>query len=191
MGPPAADSFVLTLIRRSLQRAIHGPVQLNRHPCRLPTGSAPELSLHLASRSVVGRLSWQKSAVFWSFWTVYSVARVLDSSHLFAPRRPTLMGPKWAKPQAPAGSACGGFLRPDTDPAVAATGHPWPGTAQSASIPIAQQISARTQPAPCVAFGGGAAIEEEKRCFFGRSGLWTQWPVCSAQVTFSPLGDPL
>ncbi|MCD6002235.1 hypothetical protein KDX38_23905, partial [Pseudomonas sp. CDFA 602] len=55
---------VLTLIRRSLQRAIRGPVQLNRHPCRLPTGSAPGLSLHLASRSPVWRLSRQKSAVF-------------------------------------------------------------------------------------------------------------------------------
>jgi len=100
---------------------------------------------------------------------VDSVVSESDSGHLFAPRRPTLMGPKWAKPQAPVGSACGGFLRPDTDPAVAATGHPWPGAAQSASMPIAPRISARTQPAPCVAFCGVAAIVGEKRCLF--SGL--------------------
>ncbi|MCD5992700.1 hypothetical protein KDX37_03650, partial [Pseudomonas sp. CDFA 601] len=56
--------------------------------------------------------------------------------------------------------------RPDPDPAVAATGHPWPGAAQSASMPIAHRISARTQPAPCVAFGGVAAIVAEKRCLF-------------------------
>jgi len=50
VGSACGNSFVLTLIRRSLQRVIHGPVQLNRHPCRLPPGSASELSLHFASR---------------------------------------------------------------------------------------------------------------------------------------------
>jgi len=49
---------------------------------------------------------------------------------------------------------------------VAATGHPWPGAAQSASMPIAPRISARTQPAPYVAFGGEVATVGEKRCLF-------------------------
>jgi len=127
-------------------------------------------------------------ALLEAFGTVDSVTCALGSGHLFAPRRPTLMGPKWAKPQAPVGSACGGFLRPDADPAVAATGHPWPGAAQSASMPIAPRISARTQPAPCVAFGGVAAIVGEKRCLFWVCcGLDLFDPCCELSVTFWPL----
>ncbi|PBQ02218.1 hypothetical protein CCL23_27180, partial [Pseudomonas syringae] len=46
-GPTSSGSFALTLIRGSLQRAIPGPVQLTRHPCRVPPGSASGLSRHL------------------------------------------------------------------------------------------------------------------------------------------------
>ncbi|AQX60492.1 hypothetical protein B1F85_13750 [Pseudomonas syringae pv. actinidiae] len=46
-GPTSSGSFALTLIRRSPQRTIHGPVRLTRHPCRVPPGSAPGLSRHL------------------------------------------------------------------------------------------------------------------------------------------------
>ncbi len=46
-GPTSSGSFALTLIRGSLQRAILGPVQLTRHPCRVPPGSVSGLSRHL------------------------------------------------------------------------------------------------------------------------------------------------
>ncbi len=74
------------------------------------------------------------------------------SAWLKAPFRPSATyfdGAKYANPCAPVPApASPGFLRPDTDSGVAALGHPWPSAAQSASMPIAPRISARTQPSP-------------------------------------------
>ncbi|NAT42618.1 hypothetical protein CVE31_10690 [Pseudomonas syringae pv. actinidiae] len=57
-------------------------------------------------------------------------------ARLKAPFRPSATyfdGAKVGKPRLRFRPDFIGFLRPDTDPGVAATGHPWPGAACSAS----------------------------------------------------------
>ena len=81
--------------------------------------------------------------------TADSVSRAHGSSHLFAPRRLTLRGQSKQslllrfRPRLRRGSFVLTLIRGSLQ-----MGHPWPSAAQSASMPIAPRISARTQPSP-------------------------------------------
>ncbi len=78
-----------------------------------------------------------------------SVSRAHGSSHLFASRRLTLRGQSKQslllrfRPRLRRGSFVLTLIRGSLQ-----MGHPWPSAAQSASMPIAPRISARTQPSP-------------------------------------------
>ncbi len=81
--------------------------------------------------------------------TADSVSRAHGSSHLFAPRRLTLRGQSKQslllrfRPRLRRGSFVLTLIRGSPQ-----MSHPWLSAAQSASMPIAPRISARTQPSP-------------------------------------------
>ncbi len=81
--------------------------------------------------------------------TADSVSRAHGSGHLFAPRRLTLTEQSEQtpslrfRPRLRRGSFVLTLIRGSLQ-----MGHPWPSAAQSASMPIAPRISARTQPSP-------------------------------------------
>ncbi|SDX72661.1 hypothetical protein SAMN05444064_13626 [Pseudomonas syringae] len=52
-GPTSSGSFVLTLIRGSLQRAIHGPVQLARRPASHPPDQRQDSAVTYVAIGVV------------------------------------------------------------------------------------------------------------------------------------------
>ncbi|MFH7375289.1 hypothetical protein RA263_24405, partial [Pseudomonas syringae pv. tagetis] len=52
-GPTSSGSFVLTLIRGSPQRAIHGPVRLAWRPARLPTDQRQDSAVTYVALCVV------------------------------------------------------------------------------------------------------------------------------------------
>ncbi|RMO90818.1 hypothetical protein ALQ32_04599 [Pseudomonas syringae pv. tagetis] len=78
------------------------------------------------------------------FCDVSEIQARLEST--FRPSATYFEGSKYAKSWLRFRPDFVGFLRPDTDPGVAATGHPWPGAANSASMPSSPRISARAQP---------------------------------------------
>ncbi len=115
-GPTSSGSFALTLIRRSLQRAILGPVQLARRPASHPpdqrqSSAVTYVALCVASAIAIKKRffnyratlrvacrSGRSASSLWRFashkGSAMSVGYVHGSRHLFAPRRLTLMGPK-------------------------------------------------------------------------------------------------
>ncbi|NAO30391.1 hypothetical protein EIG75_19335 [Pseudomonas syringae] len=52
-GPTSSDSFALTLIRGSPQRAIHGPVRLAWRPARLPPDQRQDSAVTYVALCVV------------------------------------------------------------------------------------------------------------------------------------------
>ncbi|WP_236426723.1 hypothetical protein, partial [Pseudomonas syringae] len=66
-GPTSSGSFVLTLIRGSPQRAIHGPVRLAWRPARLPPDQCQDsavtyVALCVVSATVIEKHVWQPPA---------------------------------------------------------------------------------------------------------------------------------
>ncbi|POD79113.1 hypothetical protein BKM17_05610 [Pseudomonas syringae group genomosp. 3] len=59
-GPTSSGSFALTLIRRSLQRAIHGPVQLARRPAEQPPDQCQDSAVTYVAPCVVSAIAIKK-----------------------------------------------------------------------------------------------------------------------------------
>ncbi|SFM19618.1 hypothetical protein SAMN05444064_1111, partial [Pseudomonas syringae] len=114
-GPTSSGSFALSLIRGSPQRALHGPVRLARRPASHPPDQRQDSAVTYVALCVVSDIAVKKRFNYRatlrvacrsgrsasSVWrsashcgSARSVMFVYDSRHLFAPQRPTLMGPK-------------------------------------------------------------------------------------------------
>ncbi len=111
-GPTPSGSFALTLIRRSLQRAILGPVQLARRPASHPPDQRQGSAVTYVAPCIVSDIAVKKRFLNYratlrvacssgrsasSLWrcashsgSAKSVGYIPDSRHLFAPRRVTL-----------------------------------------------------------------------------------------------------
>ncbi|GBH17163.1 hypothetical protein BV327_05752 [Pseudomonas syringae pv. actinidiae] len=175
-GPTSSGSFALTLIRRSPQRAIPGPVQLARRPASHPPDQRQSSAVTYVALCVVSAIviekrffnyratlrvacssgrsasSWWRSASHSG--SARSVTFVYGSRHLFAPRRLTLKDQSKQNPGSVSGpTSSGSFaLSLIRGPPQRTIHGPVRLARRPASHPPDQrQSSAVTYVAPCVA----------------------------------------
>ncbi len=191
-GPTSSGSFALSLIRRSLQRAILGPVQLARRPASHPPDQCQSSAVTYVALCVVSAIAIKKRFFNYratprvacrsgrsasSLWrsashcgSAMSVGYVPGSRHLFAPRRLTLKDQSKQNPSSVSGpTSSGSFaLSLIRGPLQRAILGPVQLARRPASHPPDQrQSSAVTYVALCVA----SAIAIKKRFFNYRATL--------------------